>query len=146
VYQDPYEESARYSDFMGWEIPWYSAPRASLDVLLVGRQIGQMQMVCYLRQGTRVFEPYWTTCRGVEVLGNSYPLLDLTIYGRQEKWEDSPAGWPKRPKGMHNYHIDGRPFVQWPRVKAGIRTIWGSASPDALEPAAPQRRLDDLHR
>ena len=25
--QGPYEESARYRDFMGWEMPWYSAPR-----------------------------------------------------------------------------------------------------------------------
>ena len=25
--QGPYEESARYHDFMGWEMPWYSAPR-----------------------------------------------------------------------------------------------------------------------
>ena len=24
--QGPYEESARYRDFMGWEMPWYSAP------------------------------------------------------------------------------------------------------------------------
>ena len=23
--QGPYEESARYRDFMGWEMPWYSA-------------------------------------------------------------------------------------------------------------------------
>jgi predicted dithiol-disulfide oxidoreductase (DUF899 family) len=29
--QGPYEESARYRDFMGWEMPWYSAPRDSLD-------------------------------------------------------------------------------------------------------------------
>jgi Bacterial protein of unknown function (DUF899) len=28
--QGPYEESARYRDFMGWEMPWYSA-QASLD-------------------------------------------------------------------------------------------------------------------
>ena len=25
--QGPYEESGRYRDFMGWEMPWYSAPR-----------------------------------------------------------------------------------------------------------------------
>src|SRR3984957_18120448 len=25
--QGPYEESARYRNFMGWEMPWYSAPR-----------------------------------------------------------------------------------------------------------------------
>jgi predicted dithiol-disulfide oxidoreductase (DUF899 family) len=24
--QGPYEESARYRDFMGWEMPWYSGP------------------------------------------------------------------------------------------------------------------------
>src|SRR5438270_7704845 len=31
--QGPYEESARYRDFMGWEMAWYSAPRDSLDTL-----------------------------------------------------------------------------------------------------------------
>ena len=34
--------------------------------------------------------------RGVEVMDNNYHLLDLTAYGRQEKWEDSPAGWPQQ--------------------------------------------------
>ena len=43
-------------------------------------------MVCYLRQGDRVFETYWTTRRGVEAMGNSYALLDMTVYGRQETW------------------------------------------------------------
>jgi predicted dithiol-disulfide oxidoreductase (DUF899 family) len=37
--QGPYDESIRYRDFMGWDMPWYSA-HASLDALLVGRQIG----------------------------------------------------------------------------------------------------------
>jgi predicted dithiol-disulfide oxidoreductase (DUF899 family) len=115
----PYEESARYRDFMGWEMPWYSAPPKSLETLLVGRRIGVMHLVCYLRQGSKVFETYWTTRRGVEVMGNSYSLLDLTVYGRQEAWEDSPAGWPQGPKGVHPYRKDGRPIVQWPRVKAG---------------------------
>src|SRR5579864_7955917 len=91
--QGPYEESARYRDFMGWEIPWYSA-QSSLDTLLVGRRVGRMHIVCYLRQGSNIFETYWTTGRGVEVMDNSYRLLDLTVYGRQETWEDSPAGWP----------------------------------------------------
>ena len=53
-----------------------------------------MHIVCYLRQGSKVFETYWTTRRGVEAMDNSYRLLDLTVYGRQETWEDSPAGWP----------------------------------------------------
>src|SRR5882672_8339465 len=107
--QGPYEESARYRNFMGWEMPWYSA-QGSLDTLLVGRRVGMMHIVCYLRQGANVFETYWTTTRGVEAMGNSYALLDMTVYGRQETWEDSPTGWP-RGKGEHHYRIDGRPIA-----------------------------------
>ncbi|HXP05047.1 MAG TPA: DUF899 family protein [Stellaceae bacterium] len=126
VAQGPYEESARYRDFMGWEMPWYSAPRDSLETLLVGRRVGMMHIVCYLRQGSKVFETYWTTRRGVEVMGNSYRLLDLTVYGRQEQWEDSPPGWPQRPQGQHNYRTDGRPIAQWSRLKAGYSDDLGT--------------------
>src|SRR6202162_5298712 len=42
--QGPYEESARYREFMGWEMPWYSA-RDSLDTLLAGRPVGRMALV-----------------------------------------------------------------------------------------------------
>jgi predicted dithiol-disulfide oxidoreductase (DUF899 family) len=119
ICQGPYQESARYRDFMGWEMPWYAAPRDSLDTLLVGRRVGMMHIVCYLRRGSKVFETYWTTRRGVEAMDNSYRLLDLTVYGRQEAWEDSPAGWPKWPEGKHLYRTDGRPIVQWSRLKAG---------------------------
>ena len=106
--QGPYEESARYRDFMGWEMPWYSA-LGSLDTLLVGRRVGRMHLVCYLRQGAKVFETYWTTIRGVEAMDNSYRLLDLTVYGRQETWEDSPPGWPQGFEGKQNFRTDGRP-------------------------------------
>jgi predicted dithiol-disulfide oxidoreductase (DUF899 family) len=116
--QGPYPERARYRDFMGWQMPWYSA-QDSLDSLLVGRRIGMMHIVCYLRRGSKVFETYWTTRRGVEAMDNSYRLLDLTVYGRQEAWEDSPAGWPQRPQSEHPYRNDGRPIVQWPRLNAG---------------------------
>jgi predicted dithiol-disulfide oxidoreductase (DUF899 family) len=113
--QGPYEESVRYRNFMGWEMTWYSA-LGSLDTLLVGRRVGMMHIVCYLRQGSKVFETYWTTMRGVEAMDNSYRLLDLTVYGRQELWEDSPTGWLK---GKPFSRADGRPTAQWPRLKAG---------------------------
>jgi predicted dithiol-disulfide oxidoreductase (DUF899 family) len=125
--QGAYEESARYRDFMGWEMPWYSA-QASLNTLLVGRQVGLFHLVCYLRQGSKVFETYWTTRRGVEAMDNSYGLLDLTVYGRQERWEDSPAGWPQRPKGSHPYRNDGRPIAHWSRLKAGYSDDLGTGS------------------
>ena len=117
--QGPYAESARYREFMGWEMPWYSVQGSSLDALLTGRRVGMMHIVCYLRHGSDVFETYWTTRRGVEAMDNSYRLLDLTVYGRQEAWEDSPAGWPKWLKDRHPYRTDGRPIVQWSRLKAG---------------------------
>jgi predicted dithiol-disulfide oxidoreductase (DUF899 family) len=104
---------------MGWEMPWYSA-QDSLDILLVGRRLGPMYLVCYLRQGFKVFETYWTTMRGVQAMDNSYALLDLTVYGRQETWEDSPPGWPKPWTGTaKRIRIDGRPIAQWSRLKAG---------------------------
>jgi len=124
--QGPYDEGVRYRNFMGWNMPWYSAPQDSLDTLLVGRRVGMMHIVCYLRQGSKVFETYWTTRRGVEAMDNSYRLLDLTVYGRQEAWEESPTGWPQLPTGAHPYRTDGRPIVQWPRVKAGYSDDLGT--------------------
>jgi predicted dithiol-disulfide oxidoreductase (DUF899 family) len=117
--QGPYEESARYRDFMNWHVPWYSA-LPSLDDLLVGRIAGMMHIVCYLRDGDRVFETYWTTRRGVEAMDYSLALMDLTVYGRQEPWEDSPAGWPQKwIVDGSNTRIDGRPIPQWSRLAAG---------------------------
>jgi predicted dithiol-disulfide oxidoreductase (DUF899 family) len=117
--QGSYQESLRYRDFMGWTMPWYAA-KDSLDTLLVGRRVGMMHLVCYLRQKSKVFETYWTWMRGVEAMDNSYRLLDLTVYGRQEAWEDSPAGWPQAwGEGKQRVRIEGRPISQWPRLKAG---------------------------
>jgi predicted dithiol-disulfide oxidoreductase (DUF899 family) len=117
--QGPYDESSRYKEFMGWDVPWYSA-QASIDALLVGRHVGMMHIVCYLRDADRVFETYWTTYRGVEVMDYSYALMDLTAYGRQEPWEDSPPGWPQpwQVDGS-NTRTNGRPIAQWSRLEAG---------------------------
>jgi predicted dithiol-disulfide oxidoreductase (DUF899 family) len=134
--QGPYEESARYREFMGWEMPWYSA-QGSLDTLLVGRRAGRMHIVCYLRHGSKVFETYWTTARGVEAMDNSYRLLDLTAYGRQERWEDSPAGWPQQctytrtRSGSPTWEPEwpgGRPIAQWYRLEAGYSDDLGNTS------------------
>ncbi|MGA6158667.1 DUF899 family protein [Stenotrophomonas sp. NPDC087984] len=119
--QGPYEESRRYRDFMGWEVPWYSA-LPSHDELLVGRHVGMMHLVCYLRDGDRVYETYWTTLRGVETTDYSYALMDLTVYGRQEPWEDSPPNWLRgqgTPADHAGLRSNGRPIPQWSRIEAG---------------------------
>ena len=128
--QGPYEESARYREFMGWEMPWYSAKDSLAALLPPPKRPGRMHLVCYLRDGDRVFETYWTTIRGVEAMDYSYALMDLTVYGRQESWEDSPEGWPQQcsitrsAAGAPDWPPvsvwpDGRPIAQWPRLEAG---------------------------
>ena len=64
-------------------------------------------------------------------MGSSYAMLDQTVYGRQEPWEDSPAGWPRTYVGMQSEQMrtdeqgrsvrrpDGRPISHWPRLAAG---------------------------
>jgi predicted dithiol-disulfide oxidoreductase (DUF899 family) len=42
---------------------------------------------CFLRAGEEVFHTYSTYARGMDQLGGTYPLLDLTALGRQEDWE-----------------------------------------------------------
>jgi predicted dithiol-disulfide oxidoreductase (DUF899 family) len=49
----------------------------------------------FLREGTRIYRTYFTSGRGVEMLGTSRSFLDLTPFGRQEAWEDSPSGYPQ---------------------------------------------------
>jgi predicted dithiol-disulfide oxidoreductase (DUF899 family) len=142
--QGPYQESSRYRDFLGWTMPWYSA-QPSLDKLLTGRQIGLFHLVCYLRHGERVFETYWTKRRGVESMDYNYALMDLTVYGRQEPWEDSPEGWPRRAHAMRTASgppdwtplpewPGGRPTAQWPRIAAGVSDDLGTAPATTTPP------------
>jgi hypothetical protein len=51
----------------------------------------------------------------------SFALMDLTVYGRQEAWEDSPNGWPVRPvaNNSERVRVNGRPIAQWSRLEAG---------------------------
>lgn len=111
--EGPYDESAAFAEFMGYPFPWYSA-KDSDPALVDGREFGFI--ACYLRDGDRVYETYWTTGRGVEALMTSYHALDLTAYGRQEGWENSPEGWPQI--SGHPWRLDGRPTAQWSRPGA----------------------------
>lgn len=51
----------------------------------------------FFRLDDDIYHTYSTYARGVESLTDSYSLLDVTPYGRQEDWEDSPDGWPQKP-------------------------------------------------
>jgi len=51
----------------------------------------------FLRKGDDVFHTYSAYTRGLDLIATHYNYLDLTPYGRQEEWEDSPEGWPQKP-------------------------------------------------
>ena len=106
--QGPYEEFAPYRDFMGYRLPWYSVDGVDSPGISDG------WITAYLRVGDRVFQTYETDGRGCEVMMPALQLLDMTVYGRQEEWEDSPAGWPQDPTQSW-FRRDGRPIPQWTR-------------------------------
>jgi predicted dithiol-disulfide oxidoreductase (DUF899 family) len=90
---------------MGWTIPWYSSFETDFSHDFgVGPAVpkkGEYQdgenfgLSVLLRDGGEIFRTYFTTARGVEALGSVWSFLDVTPFGRQEKWEDSPPGYPQ---------------------------------------------------
>jgi predicted dithiol-disulfide oxidoreductase (DUF899 family) len=142
--EGPFDESNRYREFMEWEMPWYSVPSTSAEALIAGRHFGMR--VCYLRDGDRVFETYWTKRRGAEAVDYSYALMDLTVFGRQEAWEDSPAGWPRLGHATRTVGgapdwpslwewPGGRPTAQWPRLDAAYSDDLGATDAGAAPPS-----------
>jgi predicted dithiol-disulfide oxidoreductase (DUF899 family) len=105
VSRAPLKKIAAYQTRMGWTIPWYSSFESDFNVDFgVGPETPQPDVYqdgesfglsVFLRDGDSVFRTYFTTHRGVEALGSVWTLLDLTPLGRQENWEDSPAGYPQ---------------------------------------------------
>jgi predicted dithiol-disulfide oxidoreductase (DUF899 family) len=80
---------------MNWSVPFVSS-RGTSFAQDCGAGGGFMLSV-FLRDGDDVFRTYNTTSRGVDGLIFVNKILDLTPYGRQQDWEDSPAGWPQHP-------------------------------------------------
>jgi predicted dithiol-disulfide oxidoreductase (DUF899 family) len=127
--EGPWEEVAPFVEFMGYRVPWYSVHGVRDDLVAGGLLDDRGFLSCYLRDGDRVFLTNETIHRGVETIMAQAHLLDLTVYGRQETWEDSPVGWPQHPTGTWWRH-DGRPVPQWSRP---------GASAESQGPAAPHR-------
>jgi predicted dithiol-disulfide oxidoreductase (DUF899 family) len=51
----------------------------------------------FFRLDDDVFHTYSAYARALESLKDAYHLLDTTPYGRQQDFEESPAGWPQKP-------------------------------------------------
>ncbi len=120
----PLPKLEAYKAAHGWDIEWYSSygtdfnydfhvtldekvrpieynyrSKAELEVrkgpnALSGEEHG---ISVFFRLDDEVFHTYSAYARGTESLTDAYNLLDLTPYGREESFEDSPAGWPQKP-------------------------------------------------
>jgi predicted dithiol-disulfide oxidoreductase (DUF899 family) len=115
--EGPWEEVAPYVEFMGYTVPWYSMQGVTDEAVGGGLSDDRGLLSCYLRAGDRVFLTNETTNRGVEAVMAQAQLLDMTVYGRQETWEDSPEGWPQHATATW-WKEGGRPVPQWSRPGA----------------------------
>lgn len=106
VSRAPLANIQRYKQRMGWILPWFSSAGSDFnaDFGVTTDESETFGLSVFLREGDEVFRTYQTDGRGCEALGSVWTLLDLTPLGRQEKWEDSPAGWPQT-----------EPYVWWRR-------------------------------
>ncbi len=111
----PLAKLEAYKALKGWDWPWYSSFdsdfnydfHVTLDEDVApaeynyrsqpGEKGERPGTSVFFRLGDDIFHTYSTFARGGEYLTNTSALLDVTSYGRQEDWEDSPAGWPQRP-------------------------------------------------
>jgi predicted dithiol-disulfide oxidoreductase (DUF899 family) len=81
---------------MGWElVPWYTLTDDFDKDFDVAEWHGTNAF--YRDDDDRIFRTYFVDARGDEAMGSTWSYLDITALGRQEEWEDSPAGYPQEP-------------------------------------------------
>jgi predicted dithiol-disulfide oxidoreductase (DUF899 family) len=97
VSRAPLENIEAYRTRMQWDVPWVSAAdntfNTDLGLTVPGEERHGLSV--FIRRGEEIFRTYFTSQRGLETVGTIWSLLDITPWGRQESWEDSPRGWPQ---------------------------------------------------
>jgi predicted dithiol-disulfide oxidoreductase (DUF899 family) len=91
----PLPQIEAYKAKRGWTLPFVSSHGTSFSADC--GVSGGFLLSLFLRDGADVYRTYSTTARGVDRVMFVHNILDLAPYGRQEDWEDSPAGWPQQP-------------------------------------------------
>ena len=125
VSRAPLEKLEKYKAEKGWKMKWFSSFgsdfnydfHVSLDpkkapqeynyrtkaemsaakgkpVKMEGEEHG---LSVFFRLNGDLYHTYSTYARGTESLTDAYRLLDVTPYGRQQDFEESPVGWPQKP-------------------------------------------------
>jgi predicted dithiol-disulfide oxidoreductase (DUF899 family) len=97
VTQGPIDEALAYKDRVGNRMDWYSTAGSPFGADVGAPPGGGFQVDVFLRVDDTVYRTWNTQGRGTEQLSHAFALIDLLPYGRQEDWQDSPAGWPQGP-------------------------------------------------
>ncbi len=118
---------ARLKARMQWDIPWFTIPEDSTFDKDFGVDEWHGHNV-FFRDGDRIFRTYFINNRGDEAMGSLWSYLDITPLGRQEKWEDSPEGYPQTaPYQWWNWHDEyaAKPAIDpaWVKVSDNALTI-----------------------
>jgi predicted dithiol-disulfide oxidoreductase (DUF899 family) len=91
----PLSQIEGYKAQKGWTMPFVSSHGTTFADDCGAT--GTFMLSVFLRDGDDVYRTYSTTARGADRLLFVNNILDLSPYGRQEDWEDSPPGWPQFP-------------------------------------------------
>jgi predicted dithiol-disulfide oxidoreductase (DUF899 family) len=124
VSRAPFSKLEAYKAEKGWKLPWFSSFGSDFNydfhvtndervtpVEYNYRNKTELEtsgsahatkseehgLSVFFRLGEDVFHTYSVYARGTETLTNVRSLLDVTPYGRQQDFEESPSGWPQRP-------------------------------------------------
>ena len=124
VSRAPLAKLDAYKAQRGWSIPWFSSfgsdfnydfhvtldanvapveynyrPKAEMLARKTpnGTEGEEHGLSVFFAFDSEVFHTYSAYGRGTGSLTDAYALLDTTPYGRQQDFEDSPAGWPQKP-------------------------------------------------
>ena len=97
VTQGPIADALAYRARVGNRMDWYSTANSAFGDDVGAPAGGGFQLNVFLRVGDKAYRTYNTQGRGVEQVSHTFPLIDLLPYGRQEEWQDTPAGWPQSP-------------------------------------------------
>ncbi len=102
----PLPDIQRLRERYGWQRwPWYSTSADFNRDLDVSDESGNsFGLNVFYRDGTDVYRTHFVARRGLEAFGTAWSFYDVVSLGRQEKWQDAPAGSPQ-----------GEPYQWWRR-------------------------------
>jgi predicted dithiol-disulfide oxidoreductase (DUF899 family) len=102
----PMAEILRLRQRYGWtRWPWYSGTAEfNRDLDVSGESGNSFGLNVFARDGQDVYRTHFVARRGLEAFGTAWSFFDVVPFGRQENWQDAPAGTPQ-----------GEPYVWWRR-------------------------------